>query len=645
MSQQASRTFRIFVSSTFSDLKAERNALQEKVFPRLRDLATANHCRFQAIDLRWGVSDEAGLDQQTMKICLSEIERCQKTKLKPNFIILLGDRYGWCPLPYEIPADEFDTVLTRVTEQEELLLKRWYCLDKNAVPKEKSIPGVYCLLPRQAGLSSIPDLEYKRMSEDKEVESSLSAIDRWYKIGQAAEPVSVKYFGSEGTQQSAHILQPIDEHPSEEDKKERSFVVRKVEGYFWQGIEGQLHNILENATQDFSAETRMKYSASATEQEIVQGALQVEEANKHVFAFFRNIDNLDDLKAVLLNDLSKSDTDSKARDYIDTLDKVTCDEKSHQCQETLKNTLRGEDHLGEDNIRPYPAHWNGNGVTEDHIGSELIPDNLDELQKKESQLPSCLCVDVWRRLSKVIISEAERLEKEDEKIDALARENEAHLKFGEDRINDFVGREEILEAISAYIDHKSDDSHPLVIYGESGIGKTTLMKKAAEQTKGNCILRQIGATPDSSNGRFLLENLCKEISRRYGSDESNVPSEYKDLVLEFPKRLSLATQNKPLIIFLDALDQLSDADNARSLVWLPAELPANVGLIVSTLLPGECFDTLKGKVPETNFLKMKPMTKDEARAVLQKWFSRAERKLQDEQMDYLLEHFNRVRFI
>jgi len=35
---QASRTFRVFVSSTFSDLKAERNALQERVFPRLRAL-------------------------------------------------------------------------------------------------------------------------------------------------------------------------------------------------------------------------------------------------------------------------------------------------------------------------------------------------------------------------------------------------------------------------------------------------------------------------------------------------------------------------------------------------------------------------------------------------------------------------------
>lgn len=37
----ASRTFRLFVSSTFSDLKEERSALQKVVFPRLRELALA----------------------------------------------------------------------------------------------------------------------------------------------------------------------------------------------------------------------------------------------------------------------------------------------------------------------------------------------------------------------------------------------------------------------------------------------------------------------------------------------------------------------------------------------------------------------------------------------------------------------------
>ena len=119
------RTFRIFVSSTFSDLKAERNALQEYVFPCLRELCQQRGARFQAIDLRWGVSEEAGLDQQTMKICLTEIARCQEVTPRPNFIVLLGDRYGWRPLPYEIPQVEMDQILPQLKTSRDLVVETW----------------------------------------------------------------------------------------------------------------------------------------------------------------------------------------------------------------------------------------------------------------------------------------------------------------------------------------------------------------------------------------------------------------------------------------------------------------------------------------------------------------------------------------
>jgi hypothetical protein len=65
------KTFRVFISSTFSDLKAERDALQSRVFPRLQELCQRHGARFQAIDLRWGISQEASRDQQTMNICLT----------------------------------------------------------------------------------------------------------------------------------------------------------------------------------------------------------------------------------------------------------------------------------------------------------------------------------------------------------------------------------------------------------------------------------------------------------------------------------------------------------------------------------------------------------------------------------------------
>src|ERR1017187_9763607 len=107
----ATRTFRVFVSSTFEDLREERDALQREVFPALRKLCEQHGARFQAIDLRWGIRDEAALDQKTMEICLREIERCRETGIKPNFIVLLGDRYGWRPLPCKIKKDEFEEVL------------------------------------------------------------------------------------------------------------------------------------------------------------------------------------------------------------------------------------------------------------------------------------------------------------------------------------------------------------------------------------------------------------------------------------------------------------------------------------------------------------------------------------------------------
>ena len=47
------RTIRGFISSTFRDLKAERNALQERVFPRLKPHCQHRGWSFQAIDLRF----------------------------------------------------------------------------------------------------------------------------------------------------------------------------------------------------------------------------------------------------------------------------------------------------------------------------------------------------------------------------------------------------------------------------------------------------------------------------------------------------------------------------------------------------------------------------------------------------------------
>src|SRR5215813_9473343 len=125
------RVFRLFVSSTFSDMHLERDALQQQVFPRLADLCQQRSARFMAVDLRWGVTEAAAQGQQTMRICLEEIARCQRITARPNFIALVGDRYGWRPPPAAIPADDYAEILQSVRSggdgwrARQALLERW----------------------------------------------------------------------------------------------------------------------------------------------------------------------------------------------------------------------------------------------------------------------------------------------------------------------------------------------------------------------------------------------------------------------------------------------------------------------------------------------------------------------------------------
>lgn len=54
-----------------------------------------------------------------MRICLEEIARCQRVTPKPNFIVLLGDRHGWRPSPFAIPADELAAIEASIMDAED----------------------------------------------------------------------------------------------------------------------------------------------------------------------------------------------------------------------------------------------------------------------------------------------------------------------------------------------------------------------------------------------------------------------------------------------------------------------------------------------------------------------------------------------
>jgi len=89
---------RVFISSTFKDMKEERDYLVKFTFPGLRKLCESRGVVWGEVDLRWGVTDEQKAEGRVLPICLEEIKRC-----RPYFIGLLGERYGW--IPDAIPAE------------------------------------------------------------------------------------------------------------------------------------------------------------------------------------------------------------------------------------------------------------------------------------------------------------------------------------------------------------------------------------------------------------------------------------------------------------------------------------------------------------------------------------------------------------
>lgn len=97
------RQIRVFISSTFRDMRRERDLLVKRVFPALRRKCAQRFVTLTEVDLRWGITEEQAAEGQVLPLCLAEIERS-----RPYFLGLLGERYGWIQ----------DTIRPEVIERE-----------------------------------------------------------------------------------------------------------------------------------------------------------------------------------------------------------------------------------------------------------------------------------------------------------------------------------------------------------------------------------------------------------------------------------------------------------------------------------------------------------------------------------------------
>lgn len=83
------KPIRPFVCGTFKDFHAEREYLNEAIFPKLDELCRQRGASFLPVDLRWNSKQGQSTSEQILRVCLDNVERCA-----PYFICMLGDRYG-----------------------------------------------------------------------------------------------------------------------------------------------------------------------------------------------------------------------------------------------------------------------------------------------------------------------------------------------------------------------------------------------------------------------------------------------------------------------------------------------------------------------------------------------------------------------
>ena len=90
------KTVRVFISSTFKDMHAERDYLVKHVFPELAQWCEERLIRFYDVDLRWGVTTDDEENENAVTTCLDSIDDC-----RPFFLCFLGQRRGWIPFQRE----------------------------------------------------------------------------------------------------------------------------------------------------------------------------------------------------------------------------------------------------------------------------------------------------------------------------------------------------------------------------------------------------------------------------------------------------------------------------------------------------------------------------------------------------------------
>jgi ATP/maltotriose-dependent transcriptional regulator MalT len=215
-------------------------------------------------------------------------------------------------------------------------------------------------------------------------------------------------------------------------------------------------------------------------------------------------------------------------------------------------------------------------------------------------------------------------------VDAMAQAAAEQSAYASTLTTVVVGRAGDLAALDAAA---AGEGPPVLVTGEGGIGKSTLLAAWARAQAPVPIVHHVAASPDAADWTAMLRRLIAAL----GADGGDVdpPADADGLKAAFAEALRRAGGRGRVVIVLDGIDELEDRDFAPDLAWLPWSLPPGVRLVASAASERTCEAALARGFVEH---RLAPLDKDARRELETGFLARYAKRLAPELLDRLAAH-------
>lgn len=174
----------------------------------------------------------------------------------------------------------------------------------------------------------------------------------------------------------------------------------------------------------------------------------------------------------------------------------------------------------------------------------------------------------------------ERLYPEASVPDAAARADAVHAAFGQARFGLFVER----PALAAELDAQAaGDGPPLLVTGESGVGASALVTRWADAWAGahpgeTMVVHHVDADAEAADHRAMAARVVRALT---GDESGDALAAADPPAVRSALRQTFSAVEGRTLVVIDGVDRLDDVDRAPDLRWLPAEVPANVRIVLT----------------------------------------------------------------